>query len=367
MVRIRPIFAFVVFFTYTIGGSVASSQKVQSDWTKKALARTISPPLGLPKLSHPKENPPSLAKVQLGRKIFFDKRLSQNEGMSCATCHVPEEGFTQNDRATPEGMAGQTVRRNAPGLLNVAYYERFFHDGRETALETQYILPLTAPNEMANPSVGFVVQKIKWFDDYAGLFEKAFGKGPSADRIGEALAVYQRTLLAGASRFDRWYFGGDKSALSTLEIEGFKLFTGRAKCALCHQIGEKNAIFTDNAFHDIGHGWEREKKRLDNPQNTSERDLGRFEVTQNPYDRWRYRTPTLRNIELTAPYMHDGAFKTLENVIDFYDKGGKPHPGQDVRIIKLNLTDRERQALVAFLKSLTGNNIDELIAEARSP
>ena len=332
---------------------------------QKALQRILNPPLGVPPVPHPIENPPTAEKIALGRKLFFDKRLSRDGEISCATCHVPEHGFTQNVRSTPAGHLGLTVRRNAPTLLNIAYFDRLFHDGRETALETQYILPLTAPNEMATRSVGFVIEKIKWTSDYDGLFETAFGGAPTADRIGAALASYQRTLISANSRFDKWQYGGNPNALTAQEIKGFKLFSERAKCSSCHQIGDNYAIFSDQAFNDIGYGWMRHKEAERSEQ--SPQDLGRFEVTGDPLDRWRYRTPSLRNVALTAPYMHDGKLKTLEDVIRFYNKGGAPHDGQDIRIKKLELSDEEIAAIAAFLKSLTGDNINQLIEEARHP
>lgn len=331
--------------------------------TEAALQRVLDPPLGLPPVPHPAENQPTREKIALGRKLFFDSRLSRDGKMSCGTCHVPEQGFTQNVRSTPVGHLGQTVRRNAPTLLNVAYFDRLFHDGRETSLETQFLLPLTAANEMASQSIGFTIEKIGWLADYDGLFEAVFGGGPTTDRIGAALATYQRTLVSAGSRFDKWRYGGVTNALTEREIEGFKLFTGRAKCASCHHVGDSSAIFTDEAFHDIGYGWKRHHERQKGEN--IPKDFGRFEVTGDPRDRWRYRTPSLRNITLTAPYMHDGRLKTLEDIIRHYNKGGAPHDGQDIRIQKLDLSEKEMAAIAAFLRSLTGDNIDQLIEEAR--
>lgn len=328
-----------------------------------ALERILKPPLGLPPVVYPAENPPTPEKIALGRKLFLDRRLSKNGHIACATCHVPEQGFTQNARALPIGHLGQKVRRNAPTLLNVAYYDRLFLDGRETSLETQFLLPLTAANEMASQSIGFTIEKIGWFSDYDGLFEAAFGGGPTTDRIGAALASYQRSLVSAASRFDKWLYGARKDALSPQEVAGFKLFTGRAKCASCHQIGETSATFTDQAFHDTGYGWMRYQERR--KAGEAPADLGRFEVTGDPLDRWRYRTPTLRNIALTAPYMHDGGLNTLEDVVRFYDQGGAPHDGQDVRIEKRGLSENEISALTAFMRALSGDNINQLISEAR--
>jgi cytochrome c peroxidase len=359
-----------------------------SDWADDALKRVLAPPLGLPAIAHPTANPPTAAKIALGRKLFFDRRLSHNNTTSCAMCHVPEQGFTSNDLATPVGVEGRSVRRNTPTVLNVAYVDALFHDGRDPALETQYVAPITAFNEMANPSLGYVIDKIANLDDYTALFQAAFGAGPSPDRVGHALAVYQRSLLSGASPFDRWRYGGEADALGARERQGFELFTGKAGCVACHSIGKSSALFSDGLFHDTGYGWQREQERqgkgglveveiapgvvtsiphsvVQSVGNPPAADLGRYEVTQEPVDRWRFRTPSLRNVTLTAPYMHDGQLQRLDDVVAFYNAGGVPHDGLDERIKPLGLTVEEQVALVAFLKSLTGSNIDQLTAEAR--
>ena len=360
----------------------------QDDWAERALERSQSKQLGLPPLAHPADNPPTKAKIELGRKLFFDRRLSHNKTMSCGMCHVPEQGFTSNDLATPVGHEGKSVRRNTPTSLNVGYVEALFHDGRDPSLETQFIAPMTAVNEMANPSLGYVVDQISRLEDYAPLFDAAFGGGPTTDRIGQALGAYQRSLVSGGSRFDKWRYGGQEHALSDQEKRGFELFTGKAACANCHTVGDDYALFSDGEFHDTSYGWQREQRRQGKgglvevelePGVTTwmssetlltigdppEPDLGRYEVTLDPEDRWQYRTPTLRNLALTAPYMHDGGFRTLDDVIAFYDQGGFPHDHMDSRIKPLGLTDQEKADLIAFLLSLTGDNIDELISEAR--
>ena len=360
-----------------------------ADFDQRALARLAAPPLGLPPVAISTDNPPSAAKIALGRKLFFDRRLSRNGTMSCGICHVPEQGFTNNELARPIGTEGRSLRRNAPGLFNVAYARRLFHDGRETRLETQIISPLLARVEMANPSIGYVIAKIGSLPDYAGRFEAAFGGGPTIGRLGDAIASYERSLLSANSAFDRWYFGHEEQALSGQARAGFELFTGRAGCSACHLIGDAHAIFTDHEFHDTGIGYYNSKVR---PQTRAAvqveiapgvrvsvsratletiglppaSDLGRHEVTLDPDDLWRFKTPSLRNIALTAPYMHDGSLATLEEVVRFYSHGGHPHPGIDPAVQPRGLSDREVSALVAFLESLTGDNLAELIADARS-
>lgn len=344
-----------------------------------------TPPLGLPEVPLPPDNPLTPARIELGRKLFLDRRLSHNGTLSCAMCHVPEQGFTSHELATPIGLEGRSLRRNAPTLYNVAYATRLFHDGRETSLENQVWSPLLARNEMGNPSVGYVIEKIQTLPDYEGLFEQAFGRGPDMLTVGQALAAYQRTLLSGNSPFDRWYYGKEAGALSREAQRGFEVFRGKAGCTACHLVGENYALFTDNAFHNTGVGWARsmgikgkrsvrlapgltvevEEKMLQDFEPPIP-DTGRFEVTFDPRDRWAYRTPTLRNVALTAPYMHDGSLATLEEVVAFYDRGGIDHPLRDPRLKPLGLTAEEQQALVAFLKALTGDNVERLAREARA-
>ncbi|WP_095588205.1 cytochrome-c peroxidase [Actibacterium ureilyticum] len=361
----------------------------EQGWAEAALQRSLSAPLGLPPVPHPADNPPTRAKIELGRKLFFDRRLSINKTMSCAMCHVPEQGFANWELATAVGVEGRSVNRNAPTLINVGYLSPLFHDGRDVALETQFVSPMTARNEMANPSIGHVVALLGRLPDYRDLFADAFGAGPSLDRIGQALGAYQRTLVAGDSPFDRWYFGGDEAALGADAQQGFALFTGKAGCAGCHTLGDRDALFTDQLFHDTGYGRLRAAQR-DNPPETvpvqvapgvvhnldfarvlsvsarRDPDLGRYAVTEDPADRWTFRTPGLRNLAVTPPYMHDGGFSTLAQVIDFYDRGGRPHPAQDPAIRPLGLDAGEKRALEAFLLSLTSDGLGCLVGAART-
>lgn len=343
------------------------------------------PALGLPKIPVPEDNPLSREKVELGRKLFYDRRLSLNNTFSCAMCHIPEQGFASQEQAMAVGIEGRTVRRNAPTIYNVAYLERLFHDGREFSLESQVWGPFLARNEMGNPSVGFVVDKIKRLSDYRGLFERAFRRGPTMETVGQAIASYERTLISGDSPFDRWRFGEQKDALSKPEQEGFQLFAGKAGCANCHTVSDRYALFTDNQLHNTGLGYLESMKK--EPQRRRVQvapgiafdvdaatfaqvsegkpgDLGLYEITQDPADRWKYKTPTLRNIALTAPYMHNGAFATLRDVVEFYNRGGEPNENLDPLIKPLNLSTAEMDDLVAFLQSLTGDNIETLVSDA---
>lgn len=343
------------------------------------------PPLGLPALPVDPGQAITREKIALGRKLFFDRRLSGNRTLSCAMCHIPEQGFTSNEMATSVGVEGRNVRRNAPTLYNVGYVRALFHDGRESRLEQQIWGPLLAQNEMANPSVGSVIDQLQSNQDYQKLFQAAYGESPNMLNVGNALASYQRTLNSAHSDFDRWKYAGIDGAINESAKRGFGLFTTKAGCASCHQIGEDSALFSDHEFHDTGIGYRQSMKNdpvtlrvqvapgtfLNVDQGAiaafsapEQNDLGRYEITGRPKDRWKYRTPTLRNIALTAPYMHNGSLPTLREVIEFYNRGGVPHANLDPDIVALSLSDAEINDLLAFLDTLTGNNIEVLVADA---
>jgi len=351
------------------------------------LAIANSKHLGLPALEVPADNALSAAKIELGRMLFFDRRLSSNDTFSCAICHIPEQGFTNNEISTAVGVEGRSVKRNSPSLYNVGFYEKLFQDGREDTLEQQAWSPLLARNEMDNPSFGYVIRKIKGIKEYEGRFEQAFdGETVTIATISKALASYQRTLISANSPFDRWYYGKQENALNAEEKAGFNLFAGKAQCVQCHTIGSEDAFFTDNKTHNTGHGYASSMGQnelttrvqlapgvfVDVPREIiaevdlkkKENDVGLYQVTQNPFDRWKYRTATLRNIELTAPYMHDGAFGTLREVIEFYNQGGIENELLSPLIKPLGLSSLEIDQLAAFLRSLTGDNVDILVADA---
>jgi len=352
-----------------------------------SVAATSPPktPLGLP------DAPPheSAERIALGRKLFFDRRLSANNTLSCGMCHIPSQAFASTQTATAVGFLGQSLRRNAPSLLNVVYQKTLFHDGHETDLAQQAWLPMIASDEMANLSMGQVLGRIRALPDYNGEFEKAFdGHGPSMQTVGDAIAAYEKTLLSGNSRFDRWRFGDEKDALTPQEQRGYELFVGKAGCVSCHAIEESTALFTDHKFHDTGIGYHATiapddktydvqlapgtfiKMHADQLRSVSEplkNDLGRFEVTLNPHERWAYKTPSLRNVALTSPYMHDGSLPSLDAVLDYYDRGGIPHDGQADEIHPLGLSAAEKSDIIAFLKSLNGDQAElEAMAAAES-
>jgi cytochrome c peroxidase len=358
----------------------SNSRRVESTGVRAdLLARILAPPLGLPRLS---ADVPTRTQIDLGRRLFFDRRLSVNGTLSCAMCHVPEQAFTQLEQRTPVGLEGQAVRRNAPSLFNVGYRPLLFQDGREFSLELQIFAPLLAANEMGNVSIGSVLERIRSTDDYDARFREAFGAPVTVTTLGSALAAYQRGLLSANAPFDRWRFAGDAGALSASAQRGFALFE-TAGCASCHTISASFAHFTDDDFHDTGIGFraamqsEETVSRLQIAPGTfvelaqparivGANDLGRYEVTGDPQDRWKYRTPSLRNVALTPPYMHDGSLPTLTAVIDHYRAGGVPHDGLDPLIKPLDLDAQDSADLIAFLESLTGDDVATLIADARS-
>jgi cytochrome c peroxidase len=348
---------------------------------------SADPTLGLPALDVSQSDPSAGARAALGRKLFMDRRLSRNGTMSCGMCHVPEQGFTTNEMATTIGIEGRSLRRNAPTVLNVGFQRTLFHDGRETSLERQIWSPLLAADEMGNASRTEVVARVRALADYSAAFARAFpGTGINEDTIAAALASYERMLGAANSPFDRWFFGGESSALSAVERDGLQLFRGKAGCSSCHLVGERDALFTDHRFHNTGVGWARANAAngtvsvpLGGGETTEVsraemaalfggdlHDEGRFEVTHLQVDQWAYKTPSLRNVALTAPYMHDGSLATLREVIEFYTRGGIDNPGKDPLLQPLQLSLEEKQALEAFLQALTGDNVDQLAAEARA-
>ncbi|HXE75493.1 MAG TPA: cytochrome c peroxidase [Candidatus Xenobia bacterium] len=312
---------------------------------------TLTAPLGLPPVPVPPDNPPTVETIALGRRLYYDPILSVDNTVSCATCHHPDFGFSDG-KPVSEGVHGKKGNRNAPTVINAAYNAVQFWDGRAPSLEEQAGGPMQNPVEMAHTMEG-VEEKLNADPSYREEFKKAFG----ADRITfgmvtKAIASFERTVIAGNSPFDRWYYGKDEKAVSDAVKRGFEVFRDPKKgnCAACHSVGEQNALFTDNKFHNIGVGVKLDK--YGNPEFT---DQGRFEVTKNEADRGAFKTPGLRNIAQTAPYMHDGSLKTLKDVIDFYVGGGNSNPNLDKEIHTLvHLSGKEREDLLAFLESLTG-------------
>jgi cytochrome c peroxidase len=306
----------------------------------------IEAPLGLPPVPIPPDNPPTADAIALGKKLFFDARLSGDDTVSCATCHNPQLSFTDG-MAGSIGIGKKTGRRNAPTVLNSAYDSTLFWDGRAASLEQQAGFPIANPDEMGQ-SHELSIKKFERIPEYKKEFELVFGPGRlTIEKLEMALASYERTLESGDSPFDRYLYGGEKSAMTAEALRGLGIFTDkkRGNCATCHTIGETYSLFTDEKFHNLGAGTNAKGELT---------DLGRYEQTKVEADKGAFRTPGLRNVAKTAPYMHDGSLKTLKDVVDFYDGGGTSNAHLDPEIKELKLTQKERADLVAFLESLTG-------------
>ena len=307
---------------------------------------TVVVPLGLDLAAPvPKENPLSAAKVELGRALFFDPVLSVDRTLSCASCHQPARYFTHG-RQRPIGTGGREGRRNAPSVLNVAYGRSFFWDGRAPSLEEQVLQPIQAGSELGL-DLQELVRRLRAQDTYRAAFREAFeGDGITPDHVSRALASYLRTLRSGNAAIDR-FLQGHSDALPLDARRGFGLFVGRANCGACHIA----PLFTDHQFHNTGVSW-------------GSPDSGRFEITEEDGDRGAFKTPSLRNVAGTAPYMHDGSIATLEEVIEFYDHGGNPNPYLDLDVLPLRLTGDEKLALLAFLSALSGEMREGIVRPA---
>jgi cytochrome c peroxidase len=289
-------------------------------------------PKGLPPLRIPEDNPMTPAKVSLGKQLYFDKRLSIDNTISCASCHDPKKGWSNGDQFAT-GVGGLKGGRSAPTIINSAYFALQFWDGRAKHLEGQALGPIQNPIEM-NMKLEEVVDRLNKVEGYRQQFQKVFGTEVNEEGIAKAIASFERTVLSGDAPYDR-FKGGDKSALSESAQRGLKVFNNKGHCSACHTGGN----FSDGAFHNIGVG-----------MMAKEPDLGRYLVTKLSGDRGAFKTPTLREVARHSPYMHDGSQKTLEDVVDWYDKGGHPNPQLDEEIFPLKLSAQEKTDLVTFLK-----------------
>jgi len=286
-------------------------------------------PLGLDLyMPVPEENTISNEKIELGRRLFHDRRLSRDRSIACVSCHEPDRAFTDG-RPVPIGVFRKLGRRSAPALINRGYGRAFFWDGRAATLEEQVLQPIQDPNEM---------------DMTLGEASTRVGLPP--EEISRALASYVRSILSGNSRFDR-FVSGDRRALSREQQAGLQIFRGKGNCTACH-VGPN---FTDERFHNTGVAW---RESLVDGSPGRFQDDGRFVVTGRNEERGAFKTPTLREIARTAPYMHDGSLATLDEVIDYYDRGGNASPGRDPELRPIRLTIAEKKALAAFLRSLNG-------------
>jgi cytochrome c peroxidase len=341
---------------------------------------SAAPPLGLPPLPIPADNPQTPEKITLGDKLFHDKRFSTTGEVNCATCHKKDQAFTDN-LAVSEGINQLTGTRNAPTVINAAYMATQFWDGREPSLEAQSAQPFVNPVEMGLKNHDPILKIVRADAEYVDLFKKAFGKTGdqiTMKEVKQAIAAFERTVIAGDSPFDRYQYGGDKKAMSPAAIRGLEVFIGQGRCVSCHVIEQTQALFTNNRFHNIGVGFIKLADKEDEViqafleskqkgatvdievltnENTSE--LGRLAISGKLQDIAAFKTSTLRNIDKTGPYMHDGSLQTLEDVVTFYNNGGRLvetdplSPYLDGGIRPLKLTDQQKADLVEFMKALT--------------
>lgn len=317
------------------------------------------PPLGIGGPENPPatladlENPPTPETVRLGRWLFYDKRLSADNSIACATCHRPENAFSEPTPVST-GIGGQKGGRKAPSFTNMAWatLPHFFWDGRAASLDEQAGGPMINPIEMGIKDHDFVVAKVAAIKGYAKYFEESFGTPEiNIERITKAIADYERTRMSGNSAWDR-YVAGDKSALSDDAKKGRTLFFGNGFCNNCH----KGPNLTDSDFHNLGVGWDETTKSF--------ADEGRYSVTKEEKDKGAFKTPSIRDVSKRAPYMHDGSMKTLEEVVRFYSKGGTPNPYLDRKIDRrfaeqLDFTDAQVNQLVKFMESLDGEGYQD--------
>lgn len=318
------------------------------DWEKDNPVVPIpASPLGIENKLSELTNPPTPEKVRLGKWLFYDKRLSKDGTVSCASCHKPENAFSETTPVST-GINGQKGNRKAPSFVNLAWtlYPHFFWDGRAKSLEEQALGPIQNPIEMGN-TLPNVLKTLNGIKGYRKEFKKVFGSEEiTEERLAIVIADYERTRMSGNSAYDRWK-AGDEKAVSAEVKKGDELFSGKAQCNNCH-LGQN---FTDNLFHNLGIGWDAKTKTF--------ADECRAKISKKEEDIGAFKTPTIRDVSKHAPYMHDGSVKTLEAVVEHYNKGGTPNPHLSPKLKKLGLTKKEVKAIVAMMKSLDGEGYQD--------
>jgi cytochrome c peroxidase len=300
-------------------------------------------PLGIEGRLVDLEDPPTPETIRLGRWLYYDPRLSADGTISCATCHLPENAFSEA-KPVSTGIDGQQGTRKSPSFINQAWtiYPHFFWDGRAASLEEQALGPIANPIEMGNTHEA-MIQTLEGIAGYAAYFGEAFGSEEiTEERVAKAIADYERTRMSGNSPWDRWQMNRDETAVSEEVKKGHEIYFGKAGCNQCH-LGQN---FTDGTFHNLGVGWD--------PETETFADDGRFEVTGEEADRGAFKTPTLRDVTKHPPFMHDGSVETLREVMELYDDGGHPNPNLDPKMKPLELTDEEIDQLLALMEALEG-------------
>lgn len=316
-----------------------------SAWLVLSTTTWGATPQGLPEVKHPADNPPTEEKIALGKQLYFDPRLSADSTVSCASCHDPAKGWSNGEQFAT-GVGGAKGGRNSPTVLNSAYYRLQFWDGRAASLEDQALGPIQNPIEM-KMTLEEAVERLNAIEGYKQQFQAVFGTDVTKEGIAKAIAAFERTVLSGDAPYDR-YKAGDNTALSEAASRGMKLFFGKANCSACHA----GPNFSDSAFHNIG---------LDSE------DVGRKAISNLGGDHGAMKTPTLREIARTAPYMHNGSLKTLKEVVEHYNKGGNGNPFQDEEIHPLNLTPEEIADLVTFMEEGLASESYPMIAAPELP
>jgi cytochrome c peroxidase len=328
----------------------------------------------------PADNPITDAKAKLGDMIFDEKQVSADNSVACNTCHSPRNGFTTHT-ATSRGVDDQIGKRNAPSILNTVFYKTLFWDGRAASLEEQATLPILNPIEMGQKDPKDVVAKLSAMPKFVEAFQQVFGHPVNWEDMGKALAAFERTRLSTEAPFDR-FVHGDEKALNDSQRRGWGLFTGKARCGSCHSYDPALPIFGDNRFHNTGPAARQQdfnqlaKRAADSVATGSQAEidklaletdyseLGRFLVTKDRMDIGAFKTPFLRDVLLTGPYMHDGSLETLWDVVEFFNKGGEQNPFLDAQMKPLGLTESEVDDLVNFLSALTSDRFaDQRAAE----
>jgi len=338
-------------------------------------------PLGLPEVPVPADNTQTPEKIALGSRLFNDVRFSATGDVSCATCHAADKVFTDSPLSVSEGINKLTGTRNAPTVVNAAFNKTQFWDGRSPSLEDQALHPFLNPVEMALPSHEPILATIRGDVAYVKAFRDVFDVRPrniTMKEVTMAIAAFERNQISGDSPFDRWYFGGEQNAISEQAKRGFAAFLGNGRCISCHTVEQDHALFTDHLFHNIGVGINDIQDKVPDlarafqvaknqgvdvdvavlgDADTSH--LGRFAVDDQFSSMGAFKTSTLRNIAVTAPYMHDGSLATLREVVDHYNNGGVTNPDDPVNaflsggIRPLKLTEQEIDDLVLFMEALT--------------
>jgi len=346
-------------------------------------------PLGLPPVPVPPDNPQSPEKIALGNKLFHDKHFSADGTVSCSTCHNDAKAFTDSPLKTSLGIGGQLGTRNAPTIVNAAYFQTLFWDGRTYSLEDQSRIPPFSAIEMGLTSYEPFLDYLRGDNAYAEAFKKVFGvEGEmlTIEHVKKAIASYERSLISGNSPFDRWYFGHEGSAISEASKRGFEVFVGQGRCVACHVIEQDHALFTDNRYHNVGVGINKIQEEVPRFVDEFQRpraqvnklvlhdpkvsEFGRIAIKGVHFDQiGAFKTPSLRNIAVTAPYMHDGSLKTLKDVVKHFNDGGMSPGDPSVNLYisggirPLHLSDQQEDDLVAFLETLTS---PEYAVETRS-